>query len=197
MTTIQSPWPGWRLVDIVVAAVVAVGFGVVFLAWNALYGLATPAFAAVPAAQAILYGVWLLPGVLVALIVRRPGAALFGGLVSAAVSVFLGSPYGLDAVISGLIQGLGAELAFAVFLYRVWTLPAAMLGGGLAGIGAAIHDIVVYYPDVGTDFKLVYGVAAALSGIVIAGLGSWLLLRALVRTGVLAGFEAGRDQRRI
>lgn len=197
MTTIQSPRPGWRLVDIVVAAVVAVGFGVVFLAWNALYTASTPAFAAIPAAQAMLYGVWLLPGVLVALIVRRPGAALFGGLVSAAVSAFLGSQWGLDALLSGLVQGLGAELAFAIFLYRVWTLPVAMLGGGLAGIGAAIHDIVVYYPDVGTDFKLVYGVAAALSGIVIAGLGSWLLLRALVRTGVLAGFEAGRDQRRI
>ena len=27
----------WRVVDIVVAAVVAVAFGVVFLAWNALY----------------------------------------------------------------------------------------------------------------------------------------------------------------
>jgi energy-coupling factor transport system substrate-specific component len=150
-----------------------------------------------PAGQAILYGVWLLPGVLVALIVRRSGAALFGGLVSAAVSAFLGSQWGLDALLSGLIQGAGAELAFALVLYRVWTLPVAMLGGGLAGIGAAIHDVVVYYPDVGTDFKLLYGVAAALSGVAIAGLGSWLLLRALVRTGVLASFEAGREQRRI
>ena len=197
MTTIDPPRSRWRLVDIVVAAVVAVGFGVVFLAWNALYTASTPAFAAIPAGQAILYGVWLLPGVLVALVVRRPGAALFGGLVSAAVSAFLGSQWGLDALLSGLIQGAGAELAFALVLYRSWTLPVAMLGGGLAGIGAAIHDVVVYYPDAGTDFKLLYAAAAAVSGIVIAGIGSWLLLRALVRTGVLAGFEAGRDQRRI
>jgi energy-coupling factor transport system substrate-specific component len=197
MTNLPRTRSGWRLVDIVVAAVVAVAFGAVFLAWNALYTATTPAFAAIPAAQAILYGVWLLPGVLVALIVRRPGAALFGGFVSAAVSVVLGSPYGLDAVISGLVQGAGAELAFALFLYRAWTLPVAVLAGALAGIAAAIHDIVVYYPSTGVDYMAVYAATAAVSGALIAGVGGWLLLRALVRTGVLAGFEAGRDQPRV
>ncbi len=197
MTTIPSTCPGWRLVDIVVAAVVAVAFGVVFLAWNALYTASGPLFAGLPAAQAILYGVWLLPGVLVALIVRRPGAALFGGLVSAAVSAFLGSQWGLDALISGLVQGAGAELAFVLFLYRAWTLPVAMLGGALAGGAAAIHDIAIYYPAAGIDFMALYVVAAVLSGVLIAGIGSWLLLRALVRTGVLAGFEAGRGQPRV
>ena len=42
---------GWRTVDIVVAAVVAVAFGVVFLAWNAL-AVATDAGLRVPAAGA-------------------------------------------------------------------------------------------------------------------------------------------------
>ena len=197
MTTLSGARSGWRLVDIVVAAVVAVAFGVVFLAWNAFYTASAPAFTAIPAAQAILYGVWLLPGVLVALIVRRPGAALFGGFVSAAVSAFLGSQWGLDALISGLVQGLGAELAFALFLYRAWTLPVAVLGGALAGIGAAIHDILVYYPATGVDYMAVYAVTAAVSGVIIAGVGSWLLLRALVRTGVLSAFEAGGDQPRV
>ena len=104
----------WRVVDIVVAAVIAVAFGVVFLAWNAIYAATEPLFLALPPSQAIMYGVWLLPGVLVGLIVRRPGAAVFGGFVSAAVSVLLGSPYGIDALISGAIQGAGAELAFLI-----------------------------------------------------------------------------------
>lgn len=184
----------WRIVDIVVAAVVAVAFGVVFLAWNALYAATGPIFAFLPPAQSVLYGVWLLPAVLVGLIVRRPGAAFFGGLVSAAVSVLLGSPYGADALISGAIQGGGAELAFAIGLYRWWNLPAAVLAGALAGLGAAIHDLVVYYPGVGTDFGAVYAAATMASGAVVAGLGAWLLLRALVATGVLHEFAAGRDQ---
>ncbi|HUH16320.1 MAG TPA: ECF transporter S component [Methylomirabilota bacterium] len=187
----------WRIVDIVVAAVVAVAFGVVFLAWNVVYDAAGPIFAALPPAQAVLYGVWLLPGVLVGLIVRRPGAAFFGGLVSAAVSVVLGSPYGGDAIISGAIQGAGAELGFAIGLYRWWNLAFAMLAGALAGLGATVHDVIVYYADLSVTFWAIYAVATVTSGAVVAGLGAWLLLRALTATGVLRDFAAGRDQRQI
>jgi len=188
---------GWRTVDIVVAAVVAVTFGVVFLAWNVVNDAAGPLFAFLKPLQAILYGVWLLPGVLVGLIVRRPGAAFLGGFLSAAVSVVLGSPYGIDALVSGAIQGGGAELGFALGLYRNWNLPFAMLAGALAGLAAAVHDVIVYYPDTGADYWAVYGGAAMLSGVVIAGIGSWLLLRALIGAGVLSDFAAGREQREI
>jgi energy-coupling factor transport system substrate-specific component len=193
MTTIQDR-QGWRVVDIVVAAVIAVAFGVVFLAWNLVYTAADPLFAFLRPAQAILYGIWLLPGVLVGLIVRRPGAAFFGGLVSAAVSVVLGSPYGADALVSGALQGGGAEIGFALGMYRRWNLPFAIVAGALAAVAAALHDIPIYYPDTGLDFQLVFAAALVLSGVVVAGIGSWLLLRALVGTGVLRDFAVGRDQ---
>jgi energy-coupling factor transport system permease protein len=188
---------GWRTVDIVVAAVVAVAFGVVFVAWNALWAATIPAFAFLPPAQGIIYGVWLLPGVLVGLIVRRPGAALFGGLVAAAVSALIGSQWGVDALLSGAVQGAGAELAFAIGLYRSWTLLFAMLGGALAGLGAAIHDVAVYYRDFALDYQIVFSAAVILSGIVIGGIGSWLLLRALIAAGVLGEFAAARGQREV
>lgn len=197
MTTITGPDRGWRVVDIIVAAAVAVAFGAVFLAWNAAYAAAAPAFAFLPAIQGVMYGIWLLPAVLIGLIVRRPGAALFGGLVSAAVSVLLGSPYGADALVSGAIQGAGAELGFAIGLYRRWTLPLAVLAGMLAGLLAAVHDIVVYFPDTDTAYWAVFGASTIASGALIAGLGAWLLLRALVGTGVLRDFAAGRDQREV
>lgn len=193
MTTMSNP-SGWRTIDIVVAAVVAVAFGVVFVAWNTLWAATEPLFVALPPAQAVMYGVWLLPGVLVGLIVRRPGAAFFGGLVSAAVSALIGSQWGVDALISGAIQGGGAELAFAIGLYRRWNVSFAVLAGALAGLGAAIHDIVVYYPETGLDFWAVYAVATILSGAIVAGVGGWFLLRALAATGVLRDFAAGRDQ---
>jgi energy-coupling factor transport system substrate-specific component len=196
MTT-STPREGWRTVDIVVASVIAVAFGVVFIAWNTVFAATDPLFAALPPAQALMYGVWLMPAVLIGLIVRRPGAAFFGGFLAAAVSVLLGSPYGGDAVISGAIQGGAAELGFAIGLYRSWTLPFAMLAGALAGVAAAIHDVVLYYPDTGVDFWAIYAGATVLSGIVVAGIGSWFLLRALVATGVLGTFEVGREQREI
>ena len=195
--TEAEPRSSWRVIDIVVAAVVAVAFGAVFLFWNAVYAAADPVFAFLRPAQALLYGVWLLPAVLVGLIVRRPGAAFFGGLVSAAVSVLLGSPYGADALVSGAIQGGGAELGFAIGLYRVWNLPIAMLAGALAGAAAAIHDLLIYYPGTGTDFWIVFAVATIASGAFVAGIGAWLLLRALIATGVLGDFAAGREQRKV
>ena len=197
MTTARPPTPGWRIVDIVVAAVIAVAFGVVFLAWNALNSLTMPLFAGIPALQAILYGVWLLPGVLVGLIVRRPGAAFFGNFVAALTSALLGSTFGADALLSGVLQGLGAELGFAIGLYRWWGLPAAALAGALAGVAAAVHDVIVYYPDLGVGYWIVYAVAAVASGAILAGAGAWLLLRALVATGVLADFAVGRQQREV
>lgn len=193
-TTPTTSTGGWRIVDIVVAAVISVAFGVVFVAWNALWAASTPLFTAVPAAQAVLYGVWLLPGVLVGLIVRKPGAALFGGVVSASVSALIGSQWGLDAVLSGALQGGGAELAFAIGLYRTWTLPIAILAGALAGLAAAIHDIAIYYPDTGVPYWTVYAAATVLSGALVAGVGSWLLLRGLVASGVLSAFAVGRQQ---
>lgn len=196
-TTTPDAQRGWRVVDIVVAAVVAVAFGVAFLAWNALAAATVPIFAFLPPLQAILNGLWLMPAVLVGLIVRRPGGAFFGGLVSAAVSVLLGSPYGADALVSGAIQGAGAELGFAIGLYRRWNLPFAMIAGALSGMFATPHDVLVYYPDADVIVWIVYGIASVLSGAVVAGLGAWLLLRALTATGVLRDFAAGRDQREV
>jgi energy-coupling factor transport system permease protein len=187
----------WRTVDIVVTAAIAVAFGVVFWAWNALWAAATPAFVAVPPAQNILYGTWLAAGVVAGLVVQKPGAALFAELVAASVSLILGSQWGLDAALSGLFQGAGAELAFALFRYRRWDIVAALLAAALAAVGAWIHDTPLYYAELPLTDQLVIGVFMLISAIVIAGVGSWWLTRALAQTGVLAQFPSGRSQQRI
>jgi energy-coupling factor transport system permease protein len=114
--------------------------------------------------------------------------------VAAAVSVVLGSVYGADALLSGIVQGAGAEVGFALGLYRRWNLPFAMLAGAVSGLAATIHDVPIYYVGAGADVWLVYGIASIASGALVAGVGAWLLVRALVRTGVLREFAVGRDQ---
>ena len=187
----------WRTVDIVVTAAIAVAFGVVFWAWNALWAAATPAFLAVPPAQNILYGTWLAAGVIAGLVVQKPGAALFAELVAASVSLILGSQWGLDAALSGLFQGAGAELAFALFRYRRWDLVAAVLAAALAAVGAWLHDTPLYYAELPLTDQLVIGVFMLISAVLIAGVGSWWLTRALAQTGVLAQFPSGRIQQRV
>jgi len=187
----------WRTVDIVVAAAIAVAFGVIFWAWNVVWSAATPFFAAVPPAQNVLYGVWLAAGVVAGLVVRKPGAAVFAELVAASVSLLLGSQWGLDAALSGLYQGLGAELGFAIFRYQRWDLLAAMVSGALAAVGAWLHDVPLYYADLTTTDQIVIGVFMLISALVIAGIGSFWLMRALAQSGVLAQFPSGRTQMRV
>jgi energy-coupling factor transport system substrate-specific component len=187
----------WRTVDIVVTAAIAVAFGVVFWAWNALWAATTPAFVAVPPAQNILYGTWLAAGVVAGLVVQKPGAALFAELVAASVSLILGSQWGLDAALSGLFQGAGAELGFAIFRYRRFDLIAAALAAALAAVGAWIHDTPLYYAELPLVDQLVIGAFMLVSAVIIAGIGSAWLVRALVQTGVLAQFPSGKAQQRI
>jgi len=187
----------WRTVDVVVASAIAVAFGVVFWAWGNLWNATSGAFTAFPPAQGFMYGVWLMPAVFGALVVRKRGAAIYTELVAAIVSALLGTPWGLFVVAYGLVQGVAAEIVFALLLYRSWRLPTAVLAGAVAGLAAAMLDLLFYYPDWAGDWKLAYAGLLAVSAAAIAGAGSWLLVRSLAATGVLAPFASGRDQARV
>ena len=191
MTTSIPEREGWRVVDIVVAAVLAVAFGAVFQAWNLLWETTAWAFAPLRGA---VYGVWMIPAVLVPMIVRRPGAALFGEAVAAAASALFGAPWGLLTLVYGLVQGGAAELVYAFVGYRRWGLGMGLVAGAAAGLGGALLDLAFYYPDWPADWQLTYSLTVVASSALIAGLGGWLLVRALARTGVLASFPAGQEQ---
>jgi len=185
----------WRTVDIVVAAVIAAAFGVVFWAWSLLWN--GPAQAIPLPGRAFMYGVWLVPGVLGGLIIRKPGAAFFTETVAAIVSLALGTAWGWTLVVQGPIEALGAELAFALLAYRSFGVLAASLAGALSGLAAGVYDIVVWYPAsqyaTGT-MRIPYVLIAVASSVVIAGLGSYALTRALADTGVLDRFPSGRQR---
>jgi energy-coupling factor transport system permease protein len=182
----------WRTVDIVVTAVLGVAFGVVFWAWNLLWAATGAAFTAFPPAQAFMYGVWLVPAVLAPLVVRRPGAGLFAELVAAVLSALMGSSWGSIILLYGLLQGLAGELGYAVFGWRRFGWPQALLSSLLAGAMAAALDLVFYYPTWSGGWKLAYLVVVAASTVVVAGIGGTALVRALARTGALSAFASGR-----
>ncbi|CRZ18728.1 ECF transporter S component [Mycolicibacterium neworleansense] len=183
----------WRVVDIVVASVLATAAGLVFVVWNiASNPISAPLSALLPGLQALLAGGWLFAGVLTALVIRKPGAALYGELVAATVSALVGNQWGVLTLESGLVQGVGAELVFAVFLYRRWGLPVALLAGAVAGLALAVNDLILWYPGSATTFAVIYTVAAIVSGALVAGLLSWFAVRGLAKTGALSRFASGR-----
>lgn len=188
----------WRVVDIVVAAVLGVAIGLVFWGWNTVGGLWFGAMDAVtPGLGGIAVGIWLLGGVVGGLIIRKPGAALLVELIAAVVSALIGNVWGITTIFSGLAQGLGAELIFLAFLYLRFTLPVAMLAGAGAGIGAWVLELFLT-PNIAKsiEFNLIYLGTLVVSGALLAGLVGWLLVRALAATGALSRFAAGREARR-
>ncbi|MEW1957696.1 ECF transporter S component [Kineococcus sp. NPDC059986] len=186
----------WRTVDLLTAAVLGVAFGVVFWGWDVVYAAVEPAFAFLPPLKGLLGGVWLLPAVVAALVVRRPGAALLAEMVAATVEALLGNYWGITVLVSGAVQGVGVELAFALFAWRRSGPAVAVLGGVVAGVLEGVVEQFLYYGDTWTmPYRLVYIGSFAVSGAVIAGLGGWALVRALARTGALSAFPAGREHR--
>lgn len=186
----------WRTIDIVVAAVLGVAIGVVFWAWALLWGVFGTAFDFFKPASGLGIGIWMLGAVLGGLIVRKPGAALFVEVIAALVEALIGNQWGLTSVLEGFVEALGAELIFALFAYRVFKLPVAMLAGAAAAVFATVWEWFTYYPSWAWGWKLAYTGFGAISGMLLAGLLGWALVRAMAGTGVLDRFGAGRERPR-
>ncbi len=187
----------WRGVDLITAAMLAVAFGVMFWGFDTfIYPFLSVLTAGFPPLGELMLGIWLIPAVVAALVVRRPGAALFTELVAANVELFLGNKWGAAVLLSGVLQGLGVELALALFRHRRFGVAVAVLGGVLS----AVFEIVFfewqsYVADYSSAWKLIYLGCGMVSGAVIAGVGGLLLVRALARSGALNAFPPGQEIR--
>ena len=69
----------------------------------------------------------------------------------------------------------------------------ALLAGALSAPLEWVYEIATYFPDWTWAWKLTYLPLMVLSGLVVAGLGGWLLTRALARAGALNPFPPGQE----
>jgi energy-coupling factor transport system permease protein len=186
----------WRVVDIVVASVLGVAAGVLFWLWGQAWTPLDALLSFTPGLSGLLAGGWLFAGVLGGLVIRKPGAALYTEVVAAVVSMAIGTQWGYTTLVWGIVQGLAAEIGFAIFAYANWRLGAALVSGALAGVAVGVLDTTFSsVAALATEARVVYGVSTVISGIVLAGLGSWLVVRGLAATGALDRFAAGREHR--
>lgn len=211
--TATRPLLGWRTVDIVTIAFLGAALGIAFWGWGIVYnGPVTALKIGYAPLMGLFVGPWLLAGVVGGLVVRRPGAALFCEVVAALVSMLPGTEWGATVLVSGILQGLGAELAFALLGYRLFGVGAAALAGVLAtplewlfetlsfpASWADVPGLSVlaggggWYAAWDLTDKLVYLAAMGVSGLVLAGVVGWVLTRALARAGALSAFPAGQE----
>jgi energy-coupling factor transport system substrate-specific component len=126
-------------------------------------------------------------------IVRKPGAATISEIFNGIAQLLSGNPNGVVALLAGLLQGAGAEVAFATFGYRKWTLAIVMLSGALSPVLQQIPE--AYYFGVGPlgiGYNILSLVIRMISGAVYAGIIVIPLSQALARAGVLRGTRLDR-----
>lgn len=186
----------WTLRETLIVAALGAVFGVMYLGWVQVWLVLQAIFG--PVTMDVVMGFWFIVSIIAAAIIRKPGVALVSEVHAAAIQVLLGSPAGLLLLLTGLVQGAGAEAVFAATRWRRYTLPVLMA----AGMGAAVFSFA--YTWVRFDYgSLAPGLLVAMfvlrlaSGALLGGLLGHLIVRGLYRTGVLSGLAIDRDTRAV
>lgn len=173
---------GLKLTDILVTVVIAIVFGIVYKLWAPLYNAVQPFGFQL---EQLIYGMWFIAATVAFLIIRKPGVALIAETAAASAELLAGSEWGLTVLIAGVVQGLFAELVFAGFRYKRYSLTVASLAAAASAVGSLIFDLYYNYIDDLALWNLTILLVARIVGsIVIAGIFAYYLVKALEATGV-------------
>ncbi|MDN7240996.1 ECF transporter S component [Planococcus sp. N028] len=184
----------WKLKEIVLMSLFGVVFGIVYLVaihlgniWAGVIG---------PIAYEWMFGIWFIVSIISMNIIRKPGAAVLPETLAAVIEVMLGNAVGPRLILSGVIQGLGAEAAFAVTGYKHFNLAIMMLAGAGAAVFSFVYGYFVSgYAALDPSFVALMFTLRVLSGMIIAGVGGKYLADALLATGSLRGYAISRAKK--
>jgi energy-coupling factor transport system substrate-specific component len=178
--------------EIILTVIFAILFGVVYKILGPVYDFTS---SITPFFGEFIYPIWFIAGIVAGYVIRKPGVALVAELLAASGEVLTGGQYGLTTLLSGILQGAGAEVAFLVFGYRRWNIGVLMLASMLAAFGSFIIDYAVYGYGTKTVFIQISSWIARLVGsLVVCGLlGKWIS-DALAATGVLNSYSIVRSR---
>ena len=184
----------WTLRETFIIAVLGAVFGVLYLAWVQVW-LVTQALLG-SLTMDVVMGFWFVASIVAAAIIRKPGVAIAAEMMAAVVQILLGSPAGLLLLVTGAVQGAGAEVVFAATRWRNYSLPVLMA----AGVGAAVFSfaytwIRFNYGALQPSILLAMFSLRCLSGALLGGWLGHLIVQSLYKTGVLSGLAIDHDVR--
>ena len=186
----------WTAADIAVGAALGVACGLVFWGFNFAYAWLSPLIGGIlPGMASVLHPLWYFSGTLAVIILRKPGAAIYVNLVGSAAEMLLGNQFSVGFVFaSAALQGLFAEIPFMVTRYRVYNLPISVVSGALVALEYGVYLMLFRYQGVAflSARGIVHMVSELVGGVLIAGVMSWYLYRAIAATGALDRFASGR-----
>lgn len=187
----------WKLKDVLLIAICAVLFGVIYLGCTyvggILYGILTP-FGMASLGYEPFYGIYFMAGAFGVYVMRKPGAGLIAELLAAVLECLFGNYFGPIIILSGLVQGLGFELLVALKRYKKFDRLTMIQGAVLCSVLTLGYNLVISgYNQIAVPVLALMLAVRLVSAIVFDGLVTPLLADGLVKAGVLKGYAVAQD----
>ena len=186
----------WKLKDVLMIAVCAVLFGVIFLgatyAGGMLYGVLAPVGMASLGYEPF-YGIYFLGGAFALYVMRKPGTGIIAEILAAIIETLLGNYFGPIIILSGLVQGLGFELVIALKKYKKWDIVTLIEASICCSIMTLIYNLIVSgYNKIAVPVLALMLVVRIISAIVFDAFINKAVGDRLAKAGVLNGYEISR-----
>ena len=182
----------WKLKDILMIAVCAVLFGAIFLgatyAGGALYGvllpLGMPSLGYEP-----FYGLYFMAVAFAVYVIRKPGVGIVAEILAAIIETLMGNFFGPIIILSGLVQGAGFEVVFALTKYERFDFKTMALASVVCSCVTLAYNLVVSgYASIAVPVLALMLAVRIISAVVIDAVVTPRLADGLARAGVLGGY---------
>ncbi len=181
------------LFEIMTTAVVSVVLGVSMWGWTLVYDLFKIFLDATPF-NYLTSGFWVIPGLFLPFIIRKPGIALLASIVASFVQGLI-TQWGLSSVVYGFIQGFAAEIIFFVFGFKRMNMLVLVCAGFLSAALSYSYDYLKYgYSSLGQIHTIIQLCSFMISTIPFAVIPTILLSKKLLKTGLLHQFSISKHK---
>lgn len=175
----------WNIHDVILLSLIAVFFGMIYQGWNYVYYFlsATPLK---PYANDLTLGAWLMAGPMSSILLKKRNACIIGEILAATLEMFMFSSWGVSTIISGMIQGIGSELGFALTRYHHFDRWGLFLSCVTATIVTFIWDLFQSgYRDYPEKMLIVLFIVRLFSILMLSGILVSSIQNLLIRTKVI------------
>lgn len=187
----------WSLNEIILVSMICIVFGVVYLGAVYLMSVVESALAFTGLTKLgteVIFGIWFMAATLAGYILQKPGVAIIAETIASVIEVLLGNWFGPMVIVTGIVQGLGAEAVFAAGRYKKFQGPIMYF----AAIGCTVTSFLWSFVRSGyLQFQLwvilVYFVVRVISSCLFAGLICKKIGDGLKSTGLLKAYELGKN----
>ncbi len=188
--TMNKTFQAFTTMDIVLMALLATANAVLTMYMSGVNQLLSSLGG--PILTSTITGLYMVYGLLAYYIIRKPGTAVITYALGALVQSFVGTSYGMISALAAAVCYMAiAEIIFAGLRYRNWSTGVMMLvGGAMVPIWFIVAIQLFGYSKFGFGVLAIAMVVRILSGVLLCGLLTIGLARALGKTGLLRRFAA-------